>query len=171
VGIVTVLLKVAAPVVVKEVNVVAPATLTVEEKFPAAALKFPVKVNEVPVATPITGVTKVGVFAKTNAPVPVSSVIADIKFTLVGVAKKVATPVPNPLTPVEIGKPVPFVKVTEVGVPKIGVVKTGLVNVLFVKVSVPAIVANVPVALGSVIVVVPAIAGAKTFADPEVEPL
>jgi hypothetical protein len=65
--------------------------------------------------------------AKTNAPVPVSSVIAANKFALVGVAKKVATPVPNPLTPVEIGRPVPFVKVTEVGVPKIGVTKVGLV--------------------------------------------
>jgi hypothetical protein len=108
-------------------NVDAPAD-NVEEKVPAAALKFPVKLNDVPVAAPITGVIKVGVFAKTNAPVPVSSVIVVIKFALVGVANNVATPVPNPLIPVETGRPVPFVKVTDEGVPKLGVTKVGLLE-------------------------------------------
>ena len=182
VDILTVLLNVAAPVVVNAVNVVAPVTpsvpptvsfpLTVElvtDDVPAD--KTPVNVNEVPVAAPITGVTSVGVLANTNAPVPVSSVTALIKFELVGVAKNDAIPVPKPLTPVAIGKPVALVKVALDGVPKFGVVRTGLVNVLFVKVSVPAIVANVPVAPGSVIVVVPATAGAITLAVPEVEPL
>jgi len=35
----------------------------------------------------------------------------------------VATLVPNPLTPVEIGKPVQLVRVPEAGVPRIGVVE------------------------------------------------
>jgi len=82
----------------------------------------------VPVAAPMTGVTKVGVLAKTNAPEPVSSVIVVIIFALVGVAKNEAIPVPKPLTPVAIGKPVAFVNVAEVGVPKIGVIKVGLVD-------------------------------------------
>ena len=135
------------------------------------ALMPPVNVNEVPVAAPITGEIKVGVLANTNAPVPVSSVTALIKFELVGVAKNDAIPVPKPLTPVAIGKPVAFVNVATDGIPIFGVVKIGLVNVLFVNVSVPAIVAIVPVALGSVIVVEPAIAGAIRLAAPEVEPL
>ena len=193
VGMVTVLLNVVAPVVVNAVNVdvpdavsdvklVAPVTpkvpptvslpLTVElviDEVPAD--KTPVNVNEVPVAAPITGETKVGVLANTKAPVPVSSVTALIKFELVGVAKNDTIPVPKPLIPVAIGKPVALVKVALDGVPIFGVVKTGLVNVLFVNVSVPLMVANVPVAPGSVIVVVPAIAGAITLAAPEVEPL
>ena len=49
--------------------------------------------------------------------------------------------------------------------------KVGDVNVLFVNVSVPARVANVPFAPGRVIVVVPAVAGANKVAVPEVEPL
>lgn len=109
-------------------RVVAPVTDNVVENVPAAALKFPVKLNEVPVAAPMTGVTKVGVLANTKAPDPVSSVIAVAKLELDGVAKNVATPDPNPLTPVEIGKPVPFVKVTDVGIPKIGVTNVGLVD-------------------------------------------
>lgn len=175
--------KVAAPPCAEvDDNVVAPVTpkvppivplpLTVElvtEEVPAD--KTPVNVNDVPVAAPMTGVTKVGVLANTNAPVPVSSDIAFIKFKLVGVAKNDAIPVPKPLTPVAIGKPVAFVNIAEVGVPKIGVVKVGLVNVLLVKVSVPDSVASVPVEPGSVMVVVPATAGATKFAVPEVEPL
>ena len=46
----------------------------------------------------------------TNTPVPVSSVIALRKFADDGVAKNVATPVPNPETPVDIGKLVASVK-------------------------------------------------------------
>lgn len=193
VDILTVLLKVAAPVAVKEVKVdepdavkevkvVAPVTPNVPPivslfvtlklvNVEVPALTPPVKVNEVPVAAPITGVTKVGVLANTKAPVPVSSVTALIKFALVGVAKNDAIPVPKPLTPVAIGKPVALVKVALDGVPKFGVVKIGLVNVLFVNVSVPASVASVPVEPGSVMIVVPAIAGATTLAVPEVEPL
>jgi len=77
---------------------------------------------------PSAGVTRVGLVAKTNEPVPVSSVTAAIKFALDGVARKVATPVPKPLTPVEIGKPVALVNVADVGVPNTGVTSVGLVD-------------------------------------------
>jgi hypothetical protein len=40
-------------------------------------------------------------------------------------AKAVAIPVPKPETPVEIGRPVAFVKVALEGVPRIGVIKVG----------------------------------------------
>jgi hypothetical protein len=74
---------------------------------------------------PRAGVTSVGLVANTNAPVPVSSVTAVRRFALEGVARKVATPVPRPETPVEIGKPVALVKVADDGVPRAGVTKVG----------------------------------------------
>ena len=74
---------------------------------------------------PKAGVTKVGEVANTKAPVPVSSVKAAAKFALLGVARKVATPVPRPDTPVLIGKPVALVRVAEVGVPRTGVTRVG----------------------------------------------
>ena len=87
----------------------------------------PVQLVSVPDAgVPNAGVTKVGLLANTSAPVPVSSVTAEAKFALDGVAKNVATPVPRPDTPVEIGKPVAFVRVPEEGVPNAGVTKVGL---------------------------------------------
>ena len=80
----------------------------------------------VPVGIPLsTGVVIVGVVPNTNTPVPVSSVTAASKFALEGVARKVATPVPNPLTPVEIGNPVQFVNVPDVGMPNKGVTNVG----------------------------------------------
>lgn len=75
---------------------------------------------------PILGVNNTGLVPKTKAPVPVSSVIAPAKLELEGVAKKVAIPEPRPLIPVETGKPVAFVNVTDCGVPKIGVTNVGL---------------------------------------------
>ena len=78
---------------------------------------------------PKAGVTNVGLVAKTNDPVPVSSVTAAARFALDGVAKNVATPVPKPLTPVLMGKPVVFVKTPLAGVPRAGAVNVGLVNV------------------------------------------
>jgi hypothetical protein len=46
-------------------------------KLPAAGVTLPIMPwNDVPVAAPKTGVTNVGEVAKTNEPVPVSSVIA-----------------------------------------------------------------------------------------------
>ena len=61
----------------------------------------------------------------TRAPVPVSSVIAASKLDELGVVKKVATPVPKPLTPVLIGKPVALVKVPLDGVPNTPPLTTG----------------------------------------------
>jgi hypothetical protein len=58
-------------------------------------------------------VANVGLVLNTNAPVPVSSVTADAKFALDGVAKKVATPLPNPLIPVATGNPVQLVNVPD----------------------------------------------------------
>jgi hypothetical protein len=76
----------------------------------------------------IVGVVIAGEVAKTFAPVPVSSVNAAAKFALDGVAKKVATLVPRPLTPVEIGKPVQLVSVPLEGVPRTGVTSVGDVS-------------------------------------------
>jgi hypothetical protein len=75
---------------------------------------------------PKAGVTSVGLVAKTNAPDPVSSDTAVRKLADDGVAKKVATPAPRPLTPVEIGRPVALVKVADDGVPRAGVTNVGL---------------------------------------------
>jgi len=47
--------------------------------------------------------------------------MAVAKFALDGVAAHVATPLPSPLTPVDIGSPVALVNVPLVGVPSIGV--------------------------------------------------
>jgi hypothetical protein len=88
---------------------------------PVALVKVPL------VGVPRIGVTKVGEVANTKEPVPVSSVIAEAKLALEGVAKRVATPVPKPLTPVEIGRPVAFVKTAALGVPRAGVTRVGLV--------------------------------------------
>lgn len=77
------------------------------------------------VGVPSIGVTKVGEVANTSAPLPVSSVTAVARFALVGVPRNVAMPAASPDTPVEIGSPVPFVKVTDVGVPRIGVTNVG----------------------------------------------
>lgn len=80
----------------------------------------------VAVATPSDGVTRDGDVAKTRTPEPVSSVTAAARFALDGVARNVATPVPNPEIPVLTGKPVAFVRVAAEGVPRSGVVKAGL---------------------------------------------
>jgi hypothetical protein len=86
----------------------------------------PVRLVTTPLeGVPRAGVTNVGEVAKTKEPVPVSSVTAELRFALEGVARKVATPLPRPLTPVAMGKPVAFVKVALVGVPRIGVTRVG----------------------------------------------
>ena len=92
---------------------------------------------------PSAGVTSVGLVANTKAPEPVSSVTAEAKLADVGVARNVATPVPRPLTPVLIGKPVAFVRTPDAGVPSAGVVSVGLVSILFVKVCEPESVTTV----------------------------
>ena len=88
----------------------------------------PVAVRLVPVAAPITGVTSVGDVANTATPEPVSSVKVARKLALLGVAKKVATPVPNQLMPDATGKPVQLVKTPLAGVPSAGVTSVELVN-------------------------------------------
>lgn len=89
----------------------------------------PVQLVKTPLAgVPRAGVTKVGLVANTKAPLPVSSVTAVARFAEEGVARKVATPVPRPLTPVETGRPVQLVSVPEVGVPRTGVTNVGLVR-------------------------------------------
>ena len=94
------------------------------------AVVYPVALVNVALdGVPKAGVTNVGLVANTNDPVPVSSVTAAARFALDGVAKNVATPVPKPLTPVLMGKPVVFVKTPLAGVPRAGAVNVGLVNV------------------------------------------
>ena len=125
--------------------------------------------RDVAEAAPRTGVTSVGVLANTRAPVPVSSVTAAARLAELGVARKVATPVARPDTPVLIGRPVALVRVAELGVPKAGVTSVGEVLrttlPLPVEVvtpvpplataSVPATVMTPPVAVDGVSPVVP----------------
>jgi hypothetical protein len=85
-------------------------------------------VNTTADGVPSAGVTKVGELVNTKLPVPVSSVTAEAKLADDGVAKKVAIPAPNPLTPVEIGSPVALVNTAADGVPKAGVTSVGLVD-------------------------------------------
>ena len=91
-----------------------------------------------------------GEVANTSAPDPVSSVTAVLRFALDGVARKVATPVPSPETPVDIGKPVQFVRVPEVGEPKIGVVRDGEVDNALAPLPVEVVTPVPPFATGSV---------------------
>ena len=58
---------------------------------------------------PKIGVTKVGLVANTNEPLPVSSVTAEAKLALEGVASHVATPVPKPVIEPTAGVIVVFV--------------------------------------------------------------
>jgi hypothetical protein len=83
---------------------------------------------EVLVVELIIGVVKVGEVPKTNVPDPVLSVTVEERFALLGVPKNVATLLPNPLTPEEIGNPVALVNVRALGVPRLGVVKSGEVD-------------------------------------------
>jgi hypothetical protein len=123
----------------------------------------PVKFVATPlVGVPNAGVTNVGLVAKTNDPVPVSSVTADIRFAELGVARKVATPVPRPDTPVLIGRPVAFVKVPLVGVPRIGVTRVGLVANTNEPEPVSSVIAEAKLALEGV---------AKRVATPVPKPL
>ena len=111
-------------------EVTAPVRLAFVVTFPAVK-PAAVPVMFVPTSAlgvPRAGVTSVGLVANTNDPEPVSSVTAVAKLADDGVAKKVATPVPRPLTPVLIGKPVALVKVADVGVPKTGVTNVGDVS-------------------------------------------
>jgi hypothetical protein len=104
---------------------------------PTASVPSTVQAESTPlVGVPSNGVTKVGDVANTKAPVPVSSVTAEAKFAEDGVPRNVATPVPSPETPVDIGKPVHEDNTPCDGVPSTGVVSVGDVRVLFVTVAV-----------------------------------
>ena len=94
------------------------ATGSVRTEVPAVAPDNTVVVPDVEPLNLTPVVPNVGSVANTREPEPVSSVTADAKLALEGVAKKVATPVPNPLTPVDIGSPVALVSVAEAGVPR-----------------------------------------------------
>ena len=115
---------------------------------------LPVQFVKTPlVGVPKIGVIKVGVFANTKLPVPVSSVTAEIKLALEGVAKKVATLEPRPETPVVIGNPVQLVRVPDVGVPKIGVTNVGLIDKTTLPVPVELVTPEPPFATGKVPVI------------------
>lgn len=87
---------------------------------------YPVQLVSVPdVGVPRIGVTNVGEVANTAAPVPVSSVRADARLALDGVARNVAIPDPRPETPVDIGSPVALVNVPDEGVPSTPPLTTG----------------------------------------------
>ena len=70
---------------------------------------------------PRIGVVSDGELENTRGPVPVSPVTAAARFAELGVARKVATPVPSPLRPEATGRPVQFVSVPLAGVPSAGV--------------------------------------------------
>ena len=116
---------------------------------------------------PNAGVTKVGLVAKTADPLPVSSVRAAAKLADEGVARNVATPVPSPLTPVETGSPVQFVRVPLVGVPSKGVTRVGLVESTTATVPVEAVTPVPPFATASV----PARVTAPAVAEEGVRPV
>jgi hypothetical protein len=109
--------------------------VTVPEAFAFVAITVPVNVGEVP---------------NTNKPVPVSSVTAEIKFALLGVAKKVATLLARPDTPVDIGNPVPLVRTTADGVPSAGVTRVGLLANTAAPVPVSSVKADARLALDGV---------------------
>jgi hypothetical protein len=133
-------------------EVTAPVKLALVVTLPAVrpeavpVMFVPTKADGVPRA----GVTKVGLLANTKAPDPVSSVTAEAKLADDGVPKKVATPVPKPLTPVEIGNPVAFVKVPDAGVPNAGVTKVGLFDRTTEPVPVELVTPVPPLATGRV---------------------
>jgi len=66
-------------------------------------------VNVTADGVPRLGVVNIGLIENTRLPEPVSSVTTVAKLAAVGVAKNVATPLPKPLIPVLIGRPVALV--------------------------------------------------------------
>jgi hypothetical protein len=97
---------------------------------------------------PRAGVTSVGEVANTRAPEPVSSVTAAARLEELGVARKVATPVPRPDTPVLIGRPVALVSTPEVGVPSRGAMSVGVLLRTTEPVPVDVVVPVPPLATG-----------------------
>jgi hypothetical protein len=149
----------ATPVPVSSVNALARlAELGVARKVatpvprPARlAVGKPVVLVKVPeVGVPRIGVVKVGDVANTRSPEPVSSVTAEARFALEGVARKVATPVPRPAR-FAAGNPVVLVSVPDVGVPNMGVVNVGDVANTAKPVPVSSVTAAAKLALDGVV--------------------
>lgn len=115
---------------------------------------------------PILGVVRDGDVANTSAPDPVSSVTAAARLDDDGVARNVATPVPSPDTPVEIGSPVQLVSVPALGVPKFGVVNAG--DVVMATLPEPDIVysPSTPLLLNSTRVLVPLVMVVEPMVSP-----
>jgi hypothetical protein len=88
----------------------------------------------VALATPNTGVTRVGELLNTTDPDPVSSDRALKKLIELGVPRNVATFAARPETPVLIGSPVALVRTPEAGVPRAGATNVLLVSVWTVSV-------------------------------------
>lgn len=119
----------------------------------------------------------VDVCADVQAPEPIAlvdseSVPAAIKIdgaptVPVLTASAVAMPVPKPETPDEIGKPVAFVNVPEVGVPRTGVVKVGDVDSTMFPVPVTALESVTPPYVSAALIVV---ARVSVIAPVEVPP-
>jgi len=83
--------------------------------FAACGARDPVVIRPGALRLPvIVGLAIVGDEERTGLPEPVTAL-----------DRPDATPVPKPDTPVEIGRPVPFVSVTADGVPRFGVVSAG----------------------------------------------
>jgi len=101
--------------------------LTVTALDPAAVLARTSEPCVVLCVPSVTSLVNVGDVANTSGPEPVSSVTADLRLALDGVARNVAMPEPSPLTPVLIGRPVALVSVAADGVPRLGVTSVGLV--------------------------------------------
>ena len=94
------------------------------------------------VGVPSTGVTSVGVFAKTSAPVPVSSLTAAAKLADDGVPSHVAMPEPNDVMPVP---PLATAKVPEtVTAPVVVVLGVNPVVPKLIDATVLDVVASVP---------------------------
>lgn len=110
----------------------------------------------------IEGVASVGDVPNTAAPVPVSFVNAAARFAEVGVARNVATLEPSPETPLEIGRPVAFVSVAALGVPRSGVTSAG--EVAKTAAPLPVSFVSAPARLAEVGV-------ARNVATPEPSPL
>jgi len=122
----------------------------------------PVTLVMVPDAgVPRLGATNVGPEANTLAPEPVSSVSAAAKFALLGVARNVATFVPNPDMPVDTGRPVALVSVADVGVPRMGVTSVGEVANTF---------APLPVSSVNTVARLALLGVARNVATPEARP-
>lgn len=136
----------APPVPMLTVFIVEAATAPVDMFVVLAAVPVYPTVNVVAlanapkVAPESIVVANVGEVENTNVPLPVSSVTAESKFALLGVPRNVAIPVPRevipvppfatgnvPVTPLDRGKFVAFVRFTLVGVPSTGVTSVGLV--------------------------------------------